>query len=1142
MVAARDAAESGVRAALERLAVPRPEPFAEMTPAERQLRVQLRAHSRQLGDPREQTGEQDIEHLISECAYELWHRMLFARFLAEHRLLMHPQHAVPVTLEECDELAATTGDEDGWSVAGRFAAQMLPAIFHPADPVLGVRLAPEHQQMLERLLAQLSCEVFTSDDGLGWVYQFWQAKRNAEVNRTGNRIGAEEIAAVTQFFTEPYMVQFLLHNTLGAWWARKVLAERPMLTRTAENEEELRKACALAGCNWHYLRFVRDEEGAAWRPAAGTLDGWPEHAAQITMLDPCCGSGHFLVEAFRILVPMRMMEEGLTARSAAHAVLRDNLFGVEIDERCTQIAAFNLALAAWTYPDAGGYRPLPDMHIACSGMSVGAKENEWLKLAGQDERLREGMRRLHQLFRDAPTLGSLIDARREFAAKPGTLEFERGRFDDLQPLLARALGREDVVRDAGATEAGIAAQGMAKAAALLAQGYTLVSTNVPFLFRTNQVDRLREYSEHFAEGAQNLATVFVQRCIELSAIGGTVGLVTPQNWLSLVTYEDLRKRVLSTATVNVVVSLGPAAFRDMNWWAANTALVVVSNTSPKPDALVATLDASTTKVIQEKAGILREVAPATSRQESQLANPDSRILVSGAIEGTLLEKHADALAGIQSGDYDRFGRCFWEMPRLLPGWIFQQSTVRETANFAGREHVLLWEDGKGELASSPSARVQGLAAWDKQGVAVSQMRVLPVTRYTGEACDNNAAVIVPKNPEHLPAIWTFCSSPDFLERVRRLDKKVNVTNATLTKVPFELDRWQEEAARRSPKGLPEAYSDDPTQWVFHGHPLPCAAGPALEPPWPMPGTLDAKRSCTKEGATWALHVAAARLLGYRWPTELDPAMTVSGEARAWIAESAKLLDLADGDGIVCIPPVRGEQPAADRLHRFLALAFGAAWTPTTLSALLDQVGFAGRTLEDWLRDGFFEQHCQLFHQRPFVWHIWDGRRRDGFAALVNYHKLDRKLLERLTYTVLGDWIGRQRQGAKIGEPGAEDRLATAEALHGKLVLILDGEPPCDVFVRWKPLAAQPLGWEPDLHDGVRMNIRPFSEAGVLRKTPRIKWSKDRGAEPEGIRPPERFPWFWKNGQFTGERMNDLHYTTAQKRVAREPARPEGRPE
>src|SRR6266545_2485331 len=129
VVAARDVAEGGARAALERLAVPRSQPFGEMAPVEREVRVRLRAHARQLGDPRKENGEQEIEHLVAQCAYEHWHRMLFARFLAENRLLIDPEHGVPVTLAECDELTAELGEENGWAIASRFAARMLPAIF-----------------------------------------------------------------------------------------------------------------------------------------------------------------------------------------------------------------------------------------------------------------------------------------------------------------------------------------------------------------------------------------------------------------------------------------------------------------------------------------------------------------------------------------------------------------------------------------------------------------------------------------------------------------------------------------------------------------------------------------------------------------------------------------------------------------------------------------------------------------------------------------------------------------------------------------------------------------------------------------------------------------------------------------------------
>ena len=111
------------------------------------------------------------------------------------------------------------------------------------------------------------------------------------------------------------------------------------------------------------------------------------------------------------------------------------------------------------------------------------------------------------------------------------------------------------------------------------------------------------------------------------------------------------------------------------------------------------------------------------------------------------------------------------------------------------------------------------------------------------------------------------------------------------------------------------------------------------------------------------------------------------------------------------------------------------------------------------------------------------------------------------------------------------RLAAAQGLQEKLKLILAGEPPYDIFVRWKPLHEQPIGWNPDLNDGVRMNIRPFVEAGILRKNPNIKWTKDRGKEPE--RDKKDFPWFWDGKTFTGDRVNDVHLTNAEKQAARE---------
>ncbi len=177
--------------------------------------------------------------------------------------------------------------------------------------------------------------------------------------------------------------------------------------------------------------------------------------------------------------------------------------------------------------------------------------------------------------------------------------------------------------------------------------------------------------------------------------------------------------------------------------------------------------------------------------------------------------------------------------------------------------------------------------------------------------------------------------------------------------------------------------------------------------------------------------------------------------------------LADKDGVVPIPAARGEEPAAKRLRDVLRTAFGPDWSTSLESKLLTDAGARpGTSLDDWLRNGFFEQHCRRFHNRAFVWHLWDGR-KDGFSCLINHHTLDHKRLETLTYSYVQDWITAQAAAAKVSQTGADLRLAAAQDLQDKLKLILAGEPPYDIFVRWKPLHEQPIGWNPDLNDGVR---------------------------------------------------------------------------
>jgi REP element-mobilizing transposase RayT len=836
--------------------------------------------------------------------------------------------------------------------------------------------------------------------------------------------------------------------------------------------------------------------------------------------------------------------------------------------------------------------------------------------------------------------------------------------------------------------------------------------------------------------------------------GGSSALVTPQNWLFLGSYSKLRKSLLSELTWNWLARLGAGAFETIGGEVVNVVLISITRLPPADSHVMWGINASVAETPSEKDNLLCEAQPLLVRQKGQLAVKDCVLTFEEPSELPLLERYAIALNGSHGGDSLRFRFCFWEIPSPAVDWRLFQGTVEHTAYYAGREHIFYWgRDGRVHY-ENPNAYIKGEKAWGRRGVVVCMMGNLPVTLYTGELFDISCTPIVPVDEAHLPAIWAFCSSEEYAVAVRKIDQALKVTNATLAKVPFDLAHWQRVAAEKYPNGLPEPFSNDPTQWLFAGHPVDCGATV------PVAGQKSKPEACT------TLQVGVARLLGYRWPRQTG--QTVSGAPP--VPEDG-LEKFMDEDGIVCIPSVRGEAPAAERLRALLATAYevvqpsrlrlpassgtpatgtvaplstfadilqqttyfnpyepieiternlphwrqpnvtyfitfrladalpaeklaglkseretwlkaypepygerdqqeyyrlfsqriqdwldagsgscllrdehaaeivanalrhfdgqrytlgswvvmpnhvhavvtpnggcfldqilhswksftaheinkrlnrkGPVWQHegydhivrnpralwkieqyigenpskagiktkwvdlrlpsqsgatvpvaatekskpeacTTFQDWLDKqlaiVDYAGSNLEDWLRNGFFDQHSKLFHQRPFIWQIWDGR-KDGFSALVNYHKLDHKLLEKLTYTYLGEWIKKQQEAIANEESGADDRLLKAQQLQDKLKLILEGEAPYDIFVRWKPLEQQPIGWHPDLNDGVRLNIRPFMEADVLRKRPNIKWGIDRGKNPPG-------------SSWGEERGNDRHLTLAEKRGAR----------
>jgi hypothetical protein len=769
---------------------------------------------------------------------------------------------------------------------------------------------------------------------------------------------------------------------------------------------------------------------------------------------------------FGMLWRMRAEEEGLSPSVAQDSVLRENLYGLELDPRCTQIATFNVAIEAWKQ---GGFRDLPAPQIACSGVPVRRTREEWEAYAGDNDELRKVLVRLHSLFRHAETLGSLI--------APDPTDFSGTLFGrDLSIGVSWETARSALIQALNAerrdwTAFGHAADDVVHAAGLLSRTYTLTATNPPYLKWDSMDSTLRDYiGTRHPKARNDIATAFIERCLAFVGHAGTVAVVSPQNWLMLKSSKDFRAQLLRNHRIDIVARLGAGAFRQITGEVVKVALSVISGPMPTTGHRIAGILTHRVPGVEVKANALRQEILVHPLQSDQSMNPDARITLTQFSPGMLLEGHAQSIWGNTTGDDQRFRRSHWEYATLSDDLTRLQSAPTGSEVFSGCSDVLRFRDMT-HPAHRPGVVIRSQHLWGRPGIVVHLMS-LRVALSTGAMTDQNVAVLIPEHADRLGALWAYTSSAQFADDVRELDDSIKITSATLGKVRFDLNYWTSTAKENG--RIPGPHSSDPSQWLFKGD---------------------------ITGATQPLQVAVARLLGYRWPDQQPDALD----------------QYIDSDGIAALQSLPGEPDLVTRLRELLAAVYKDSWSNSLERILVTEAGGKSGRLEDWLRDIFFSQHASVFDNRPFLWHIWDGR-KDGFSAIVNYHRLDHRILEKLTFTVLGAWIERQKYEADAGRAGADTRLAAALDLQGRLKLILDGVPPYDVYVRWREMHEQPIGWDPDLDDGVRLNIRPFVTAEVLRSKVNVHWKKDRGIDPDGT-----------------ERINDLHPTLEERRAARQQA-------
>lgn len=405
----------------------------------------------------------------------------------------------------------------------------LPDIF-----VFGTRdrdytelLFPNNSLSGDSFIAKMLSETDEKEDWqdavqiIGWLYQYYNDERKNEViNIYKGTVKKEDIPAATQLFTTDWVVRYMVDNSLGRYWIERhpesKLAEKLEFFVTPKNGEIK-----------HIDEFVKPED--------------------IKFLDPCMGSGHILVYAFDVLMEI-YKESGYTERDAAAMIVQNNLFGLDIDDRASQLAYFAVMMKARSYDRRFLSRGIkPNVLAIKESNGMGAAVRDGLTT---DAEMNVISRYLVDTFRDAKELGSIITV-------------ESRDYDGYMAYLDGCDGQGQLtMEDADWLQnTRPMLKALARQAKVLAAKYPVVCTNPPYL---NKIEgRLKTFViENYKDYSGDLFSVFTYRNLMLCKQDGYCGYMTPFVWMFIKTYEKLREFIIRNKSIATLVQMEYSAFEE----------------------------------------------------------------------------------------------------------------------------------------------------------------------------------------------------------------------------------------------------------------------------------------------------------------------------------------------------------------------------------------------------------------------------------------------------------------------------------------------------------------------------------------------------------------------------------------------------
>lgn len=534
--------------------------------------AELREKEKALQELKKQISASSKEAVIERVAYTWFNRFCALRFMDVNRYsrmgIVSPVEGStqPEILAEAKQghiderylegekaqrvfklLNGTLSSKNPQTEAYRILIVAACNYYHRAMPYLFERiedytelLMPDDLLSDNSILADVRDAIGTDDckdvEIIGWLYQYYiSAKKDAvfeALKKKKKKIGADDIPAATQLFTPHWIVRYLVQNSLGRLW----LLNNPNSNLKSKMEYYIEPEEAETD----FLKISSPEE--------------------IKVCDPACGSGHMLTYAFDLLYAI-YEEQGYDATEIPELILKNNLYGIEIDERAGSLAAFALSMKA-----RDKNRRFLEKNVQpniCVLENISFTDEElapYRKELGQDLFSQPLLQTLGQ-FAEADNFGSLIQPAME-NPQAALEELERKDFTNnlfLQPIhknVIKALTQADY----------------------LSQKYHVVIANPPYMGGGSMNGRLAVFAkDKYPNSKSDLFAMFIERNLELVQKSGVIGMITMQSWMFLSSYEKLRNHLLDKKTILSMAHLGARGFDSIGGEVVSTTAFTLQN-------------------------------------------------------------------------------------------------------------------------------------------------------------------------------------------------------------------------------------------------------------------------------------------------------------------------------------------------------------------------------------------------------------------------------------------------------------------------------------------------------------------------------------------------------------------------------------